>query len=264
MNDMWSQAGTLGMSLLGAAAVMFLVWTLQLRTRNAGVVDAVWALSIGALAFVFAALADGWSGRRLAIATVMGLWSARLGIYLLRDRVIGKPEDGRYTDLRREWGANAQLRMLWFFQTQALAVVFFALPAFISSLNATQRFSFVELLALALWTVAFSGEVVADHQLERFKADVRNRGRTCRVGLWRYSRHPNYFCEWLMWVAFALFACASPFGAVTMLCPLAMLYLLLRVTGVPLAEAQALRSRGDDYRRYQQTTNRFFPWRPRT
>ncbi|MEQ1910156.1 MAG: DUF1295 domain-containing protein [Vicinamibacterales bacterium] len=261
---MWAAVWILSTSLLGAAAVMLLVWILQLRTRNAGVVDAVWALSIGALACVFAALADGWSGRRFAIATVMALWSARLGIYLLRDRVIGKPEDARYTELRREWGANAPLRMLWFFQTQALAAVFFALPAFVASANPIPRFSVVELLALVLWAVAFSGEVVADHQLARFKTNVLNRGRTCRVGLWRYSRHPNYFCEWLMWVAFALFASASPLGAATILCPLAMLYLLLRVTGVPLAEAQALRSRGDDYRRYQQTTNRFFPWRPRT
>ena len=264
MDTMWTAVRTLGLSLVGTSTVMFLTWMVQLRTRNAGVVDAVWALSIGALALLFAALADGWSGRRLAIATVMGLWSARLGIYLLRDRVIGKPEDGRYTALRREWGSMAPLRMLWFFQTQALAAVFFALPAFVASANRIARFSIVEVLTLVLWTAAFSGEVVADHQLERFKTDARNRGRTCRMGLWRYSRHPNYFCEWLMWVAFALFACTSPFGAATILCPLAMLYLLLSVTGVPLAEAQALRSRGDDYRRYQQTTNRFFPWRPRT
>ena len=261
---MWTTGGIVAAGVLGTSTAMFLLWLLQLRTGNAGVVDAAWALSIGGLAILSASLAHGWSGRRLAIAVAMGVWGARLGFYILKDRVIGKPEDGRYTELRREYGAAVRLRMLWFFQLQALAAVFFALPAFIATGNTTPRFSAIEILALVLWCVAFVGEVVADRQLERFKSDPSNRGRTCRLGFWQYSRHPNYFCEWLMWVAYALFALASPAGAIAALCPLAMLYLLLRVTGVPLAEAQALRSRGDDYRRYQQTTNSFFPWRPRT
>ena len=260
---MWTQTEIVAAGLLGTSIAMFVLWLLQLRTGNAGVVDAAWALSIAGLAILSATLAHGWSARRVAIAIVMGVWGARLGFYILRDRVIGKPEDGRYTELRREYGASVRLRMLWFFQIQALAAVFFALPAFIASANTTPHFSWIEVLALCLWCVAFAGEVVADSQLGRFKAEPGNRGRTCQVGLWRHSRHPNYFCEWLMWIAFALFALTSPLGAAAILCPIVMLYLLLRVTGVPLAEAQARRSRGDDYRRYQQTTNAFFPWRPR-
>ena len=261
---MWTPTETLAASLAGTSVVMWLMWLLQLRTGNAGVVDAAWALSIGALAVLACTLGEGWRGRRLAIALVMGLWSARLGIHLLRDRVIGRAEDGRYSALRREWGASVRLRMLWFFQVQAMAAVFFALPAFVASANPAPAFSSIEGLALFLWCAAFVGEIVADRQLERFKADPANRGRTCQDGIWRYSRHPNYFCEWIMWVAYALFALSSPLGVVALLCPVAMLYLLLRVTGVPLAEQQALRSRGDEYRRYQHTTNAFFPWRPRT
>jgi steroid 5-alpha reductase family enzyme len=254
----------IAVSLLVCCSLMVLVWALQLRTGNAGVVDAVWALSIGGLAVAAALAGGGWLPRRIAIAAVMALWGVRLGGHLLRDRVIGKPEDGRYTALRREWGAAERWRMLLFFQTQALAVVFFAMPAFIATANPSPRLSTSEALALILWSAAFAGETLADRQLERFKSDAAHRGQTCRNGLWRYSRHPNYFFEWVMWVAYALFALSSPFGTIALLCPLAMLHLLLHVTGVPLAEAQALRSRGDDYRQYQRTTNAFFPWRPRT
>ncbi|MGE3509911.1 MAG: DUF1295 domain-containing protein, partial [Vicinamibacterales bacterium] len=103
----------------------------------------------------------------------------------------------------------------------------------------------------------------ADLQLRRFKASPRRGSRTCRDGLWRYSRHPNYFFEWLVWVAYALFAAASSWGFVAFACPVVMLYLLFRVTGIPATEAQALASRGDDYRDYQATTSAFVPWRPR-
>ena len=108
------------------------------------------------------------------------------------------------------------------------------------------------------------GETAADRQLEKFREDPSQRGRTCRAGLWRYSRHPNYFFEWLMWMAYALFAIGSPpWGWLTLGCPAVMLYLLFKVTGIPATEAQALRSRGDDYRQYQQTTNIFVPWFPK-
>lgn len=255
---------TLAAGLVGTSLAMLLVWLTQLRTGNAGIVDAAWAIAIASMAIGAAAVGEGWAPRRIAIAVIMAIWGGRLGLHLLRDRVIGKPEDGRYRALRREWGASASWRMLRFFEIQALAAVFFALPAVLASANAAAGFTALEIGALALWLAAFVGETTADHQLEQFRAQSSNSGRTCRSGLWRYSRHPNYFFEWVMWVGYAAFAFAAPFGAITVLCPLAMLYLLLRVTGVPLAEAQALRSRGSDYLRYQQTTNAFFPWRPRT
>jgi steroid 5-alpha reductase family enzyme len=105
---------------------------------------------------------------------------------------------------------------------------------------------------------------VADSQLQSFKSNPANRSATCRVGLWRYSRHPNYFFEWLIWVAFAVFAMGSPYGYVAAFAPLLMLFFLFRVTGIPATEAQALRSKGDDYRQYQRTTSAFVPWFPRS
>lgn len=249
--------------LIGASALMAALWFVQRETRNAGVVDAGWAFAVGACAVAAAVALDGWVGRRLAIAGVMGIWSARLALYLLRDRVIGREEDGRYADLRRSWGQAADTWFFWFFQAQAVAALFFALPALLASRAPNQALAPLEIAALGLWVVAFAGELTADRQLEQFKADRANRGRTCRVGLWRLSRHPNYFFEWLMWVAYALFAAASPWGWLAFACPATMLYLLFRVTGIPATEAQALRTRGEDYRRYQQTTSAFFPWIPK-
>ncbi|HUR33731.1 MAG TPA: DUF1295 domain-containing protein [Vicinamibacterales bacterium] len=250
--------------LAAGSVVMALLWAVQRRTRNAGIVDPAWAFLVGGLAVLAASTLEGWSGRRLAIAGAMVLWSARLGLYLVRDRVMGRPEDGRYAAIRQSWGASADVRLFWFFQLQAAAALFFAAPSFIASMNPAPSLTALERAALVLWLVAFTGEVTADRQLEAFKRDPRSRGRTCRTGLWRLSRHPNYFFEWLMWVAYALFALASPWGIVALACPAAMLYLLFRVTGIPATEAQALRSRGDDYRRYQQATSAFFPWFPKS
>ena len=260
---MWITASVVLGGLLAVSALMVALWMVQRRTGNAAIVDVGWSFSVGALAVLAAVAFDGWVGRRMAIAVVMGIWSVRLGSYLLRDRVLGRQEDGRYAEMRRGWGQAANRELFWFFQIQALAAVFFALPALLASSHHAVGLSGLELAALVLWLLAFAGELVADHQLEQFKREPSSRGRTCRVGLWRYSRHPNYFFEWLMWVAYALFALQAPFGWLALACPLAMLYFLFRVTGIPLAEAQALRSRGDDYQQYQRTTSVFVPWRPR-
>lgn len=101
---------------------------------------------------------------------------------------------------------------------------------------------------------------MSDEQLHGFKANPKNKGRTCNVGLWQYSRHPNYFFEWLVWVAFFVYALGSPWGWAAVISPVIMYVLMIYVSGVPLAEHQALESRGDDYRRYQQVTSMFFPW----
>jgi steroid 5-alpha reductase family enzyme len=192
-----------------------------------------------------------------------GAWGLRLAGYLLRDRVLGRPEDARYAELRARRSPAAALAFFPFFQAQAALAVIFSLPALLVAFNRAPGFSTLEILAVLLWLAAFAGEVIADRQLAHFKADPASRGRTCRVGLWRYSRHPNYFFEWLVWVAWALYALASPGGVLAFAAPALMLFFLFRVTGIPATEAQALRTRGDEYRRYQQTTSAFFPRRPR-
>ncbi|MBI5085687.1 MAG: DUF1295 domain-containing protein [Acidobacteria bacterium] len=242
---------------------MLLLWVLHLPLKNAAIVDAGWAGGLALLAVIYAVVGGGYPPRALLVASMALLWGLRLALYLLMTRVIGHPEEGRYVQLRREWGGNLPMKFLLFFQFQALLCILLGTPFLLAALNARPALSVLEYAAAGLWLAAFIGELVADHQLAAFKANPANRGRTCRSGLWSYSRHPNYFFEWLIWVSFALFALGSPYGYLALVSPLLILFFIFRVTGIPATEAQALRTRGDDYRQYQQTTSAFVPWFPR-
>lgn len=252
----------LGIGAGAVAALMLALWLVQVRIRDASHVDAGWAYALAGLAALYAALADGELAHRCLIAVVGGIWGIRLGTYLLVNRVLGKPEDGRYQALREKWGARANLRFLVFFQAQAALDVVFSLPFLFAAFNPSRGLEALEWAGVALWLVAIAGEVTADRQLARWRANPDNRGKTARVGLWNYSRHPNYFFEWLNWCAYALVALAAPWGFVGLAAPALLLYLLFKVTGIPATEEQAVRSRGADYRRYQREVSVFVPWFP--
>lgn len=253
----------------GALALVFAaLWLRQTRTRNATSVDAAWALAIGG-AGVAAALSGAGSGaQRLLAGSIALLWSTRLGWHLLRHRVFGHGaagpagEDGRYRAMREHWGDRANAHFFWFYQAQAAAAFVFALPFWFVAGHTAASPSPVQLAGLTLFGAAQAMEALADRQLEQHRADPSMRGRTCRRGLWAWSRHPNYFGEWLSWCGIALFALPAA-GAYAAIQPVVMFVLVRFVSGVPFTELQALRSRGDDYRRYQQETNAFFPWWPR-
>lgn len=253
----------LGLGWAVAAGVMVLTWLVAVARRDATLVDVAWTAILGVLAAVYAARSDAPIERRIGIAVLAGAWSARLALHLLLDRAIGKPEDGRYRTLRESWGANANRNFFVFFQAQALLDVVLSLPFLLIALNPSPRIEPIEWVGAALWLIAIVGETTADRQLARFKRDPASRGRTCRVGLWRYSRHPNYFFEWLHWVAYAAIALAAPYGWLALSAPAIMLFLLFKVTGIPATEAHALKSRGQDYADYQRTTSVFVPWIPK-
>ncbi len=253
--------GIVGLVLV--SAMMAALWLVQRRSGNAGVVDVGWTAGIGLLGVLFAATSGGFLPRRILAAALIGAWSARLAVYLLRDRVLGQPEEGRYRTLRAQWGAAAQRKLFAFFQMQAAAALFFALPVLVAAWNPVARWTVGDLAGVAIWVVSVGNTVLADRQLARFKRRPESRGKTCREGWWRYSRHPNYFFEWLHWWSYAAMAAGSAYWWVALAAPAAMLYFLLRVTGIPPTEAQALASRGDDYRRYQRTTSAFVPWFPK-
>ncbi len=250
------------LGLVALSLVMFLAWRRQLQTRNAGVVDVLWTAGLGSLALLYVALSDGWLPRRMLVATLAGVWSARLTLHLAR-RVFGEDEDGRYAEFRRQKGADFDRWAFWFFQAQAVLAVLLSLAYLPGVVGDAAGWRVQDAAAVLLWLTSLVGEAVADHQLSRWRANPANRGRTCRTGLWRYSRHPNYFFEWIHWLAWPVLAIGLPGAWAVWLAPAAMLFLVVKVTGIPPTEEQSLRSRGDDYRDYQRTTNAFFPGPPK-
>ncbi|HET7535122.1 MAG TPA: DUF1295 domain-containing protein [Candidatus Didemnitutus sp.] len=250
-------------ALAGAAAIFAIAFALARRVNNFGIVDVVWSLGFAPLAGLYAWASSGLPLRRTLIAAMAIMWSLRLGGHLAR-RVLGHldVEDARYAQLRRDWAGRFELKMFDFFQLQALLLVVLATPFLLAAANPAPALHPLELAGVVLAALAVTGEAVADAQLAAFKRNPARRGQVCDVGLWRWSRHPNYFFEWLVWVAFALFALPAPHGWLALGSPVLMLHFLLRVTGIPYTEAQLLRSKGDAYRRYQQRTSAFFPWLP--
>ena len=244
-----------------AAAAMALVFAGARRAGKIGYVDVAWAGLMALSALLVAACAGGTPLSRALVALLGGAWGLRLCLYLWR-RVAREAEDGRYLALRARFG-DAALPFFVFFQMQALVVALFALPFATVATRATDPQAWQVAAAAGVWILAVGGEALADFQLARFRADPRNHGHTCRSGLWAWSRHPNYFFEWLHWSSYLLLALGSPRWWLALSGPVLMLLFLYRLSGIPWTEAQALRSRGEDYRRYQREVSAFFPLPPR-
>lgn len=250
------------LALVGLGIVaggMLALWLVHLLIRNAAIVDVGWAAGLAALAIFYALQGPGYYARKWAMASMAGFWGLRLALYLFVSRVAGKPEEGRYVQLRKEWKTHLPLRFLFFFEFQAVLTVVLSLPFLLACLNPAAPLGKLEKIGAGIWLVSICGEAISDYQLHRFRRDPANRGKTYRRGLWGYSRHPNYFFEWMIWVGYAVFALGSPWGWLALLCPALMLY-FLGTTGVAATEAQALRTRGVEYRAYQRTTSTFVPW----
>lgn len=245
-----------------ASAEMVGLWVIQVRTRDASHVDVGWAVGIAGVAVGYALLADGDMTHRVLAAVLATVWGVRLGLYLLVDRVLGKEEDGRYRALRGKWGTRANRNFFLFFQFQAVFVVLFSVPFLLISLDPDTGLGALEWVGTAVWAVGNCGAITADRQLARWRSNPVNRGHTARAGLWSWSRHPNYFFEWIAWCGVAAVATAAPWGWIAWIVPAVLLFLLFRVTGIPATEAQALRSRAD-YADYQTTTSVFVPLPPR-
>ncbi len=245
-----------------ASLLMTMLWLVQRRTHNAGIVDVAWSGCIGLAGAFYAATGSGDLASRWLCGLLAAVWSGRLTWYLFR-RVVGHPEEGRYATLRQKWGQSADRNLFAFFQMQAAAAVFFALPYLVLAHQVRDGWRWHDILGILLWAIGIAGVTISDRQLARFKSRPESRGKTCRVGLWRYSRHPNYFFEWLHWCAYIPLAIGASGWWLTILVPGVLLYFLFFVTGIPPTEAQALASRGEEYRSYQRTTSVFVPWFPK-
>lgn len=239
---------------------MFGGWLWQRRHRNAGIVDVIWAAGLGLAACLMAATGSGARLPRIALALLGTAWSLRLAVHLTK-RVRSEAEDGRYRHLRAHW-QGSQAKFLAFFLGQALLVLLFALPFMAVAANPSSADWPWLIVACIVWAGSVAGEAIADRQLAAFRAQPANHGKTCQHGLWRYSRHPNYFFEWLHWFAYVALAVGSPIAWLAWSGPCLMYVFLRWISGVPFTEAQALRTRGAEYREYQRRTPMLFPWFP--
>ncbi|MES1195348.1 MAG: DUF1295 domain-containing protein [Steroidobacter sp.] len=249
--------------LIGTAVVvivMTLLWIMGVRIHNFSYVDLGWSFNFALLALVDGMMGEGDVTRRWLICSMYALWSLRLAWHLAA-RIVGQPEEGRYVQLRAEWGTSGNLnfRFFAFFQFQALLNVLLSIPLLVAAANSAARMSMLEYMGILIWLIGLLGESIADQQLKSFKRDSNNKSKVCDTGLWGWSRHPNYFFEWTIWIGYATFALASPYGWLALPLPLLMLHFLLNVTGIKTTEEQALRSKGEAYARYQRTVSAFIP-----
>lgn len=240
-------------------ALQMALWLVQLRTRDASTADIGWSAGMLILVGWLAAQLDGYWLREVLIVAMIAVWSVRLSVYLAGRLLNDGKEDSRYARLREFWGEGAEKNFIIVFQLQPVFNVLLSVPLVIALQNPAPGISVTEWIAVGIWLAGLMWESVADHQLDTFRRDPRNRGRICSTGLWAYSRHPNFFGEWTMWCAYAVFAFSSPHGVYGVIAPLFMLFLLMKVTGIPTMERHALRRKGQAFKEYKRTTSFFVP-----
>lgn len=248
--------------IIGIAAALALYAYARMRHFFA-VVDLLWSGGVLALAIWLWLVTDGDPLRSLVALLVTVVWSARLSWHIFHDRVLPGKEDGRYQNLLNHWGDAGPGRFVYVFLAQVPTAFAFAVPIYVAMANPAPGFRWLDGLGVLIALLAILGELTADAQLSRFRQNPANKGQVCKVGLWRYSRHPNYFFEFLFWFSYVALAWGSQLFLLSLLGAGLMYVFLNYVSGIPHTERQALASRGDCYRQYQQTTSAFFPWIPR-
>lgn len=249
---------------------MSLAWVIEQFTGNSGWIDTVWTFGLGAVGVASALLllpAEVFiSARQWAVAAIVLVWSLRLGTHIAL-RSAGRPDDPRYAKLRQGWGAQASWQMWALVQKQAIVTVPMAISIWLAAHNPVPVFRIQDFLGLFIVVIAIAGEALADWQLRRFSKVRTSPGTVCDIGLWRWSRHPNYFFEWFGWLAYPVIAIdlaggGYPFGWLALAGPACMYWLLVYVSGIPPLEEHMLKTRGDAFRAYQAKTSAFFPKPP--
>lgn len=250
-------------NLAAVAALMTVGWLVSLPLRNVTVVDSLWGLGFVLIAWIGFAWGEGYPVRRGMVAVLTSVWGLRLCAYLSW-RNWGKGEDPRYGKWRQASGEGFWLVSLFkVFWLQALFLWVIAVVVQVPQVSAQpDHFTAWDAAGLVVWAVGFVFETVADAQLARFKADPRSAGQVMDQGLWRYSRHPNYFGECLIWWGLFLMALSVPGGVWTVISPIVITLVLLKMTGVALTERTIVEHR-PAYRDYQRRTSTFIPWRPK-
>jgi steroid 5-alpha reductase family enzyme len=241
-------------------AIMLAGWLVERRQRNPAIADLLWAACISAAALYLGLVAGGSLLSRLLVAMMGGIGGFRLFMHLLQ-RMLVESTDARRRALRERANESGG-RMFAALLGKAASATLFAVPLYVAAENPHDQARIWTWLAAAVYSIGLAGETYADIQLATFRDQPRNRGRTCRRGLWRYSRHPNYFFAFVHWCSYALLAIGVPWTlwSLTLLGPILAALAAMRRT--PVIEAEALQTRGEDYVAYQRATSVWLPWLP--
>ena len=259
-----SSTYVLAISLLGNLFIFTAAWAFCVRIRNFSPVDAFWAFTIG-LTSLFLLLIQSPNPKQITAAILIGAWALRLGYHLTNRISKHHPEeDSRYIKLREVWEGKVNPMFLLFFLGQALSVFILAFPFHLIASDPDPTFDTLSIVGALLALTGLIGETIADKQISAFKAEDSSPKSVCKKGLWKYSRHPNYFFESVIWTGFFVFALSSPWGWTTAYAPAIITFLLLKVTGIPPTEASAVNRKGDAFREYQPTTSPFIPLPPKS
>jgi steroid 5-alpha reductase family enzyme len=265
-----SYLGALAAIAVALSVLMAGAWLVQQRTGNSGWVDTIWTFSLGltgAAGALWPIAGLSPNLRQWLVATLVAVWSIRLGSHIAV-RTAGITDDPRYAAFAKEWGVDSPRKMFWFVQNQGFGSIPLVFSIFVAARFPHDALRLQDYLGVLVLLIGIAGEALADAQLMTFRSDPANQGRVCDVGLWRWSRHPNYFFEWFCWLAYPVIALSPdypwnhPWGLASLLAPVFMYWILVYVTGIPPLEEQMLRSRGDRYRAYQARTSKFFPLPP--
>ncbi|MFD2255687.1 DUF1295 domain-containing protein [Luteolibacter algae] len=239
-------------------------WAFCVKIKNFSPVDAFWAASIGLTSLYFLLAGGNIDSRKIVAGLLIGIWAARLASHLFKRILKHHPgEDSRYGKLREHWVGRVNIMFLLFFLAQAISAFLLALPFYLVSLDTDTEWSSLHLFGALVASIGLYGEALSDQQMADFKATNHSSEAICKNGLWNYSRHPNYFFESVIWIGIFIFASGSPWGWVSLYAPVAITFLLLKVTGIPPTEASALKRKGSAYREYQRTTSAFIPLPPK-
>jgi steroid 5-alpha reductase family enzyme len=255
---------------LSLSVLMAGAWMVQQRTGNSGWVDTIWTFAVGLVgagSALWPVAGAAPNARQWLVAALVAIWSVRLGRHIAV-RTIGITDDPRYAAFAREWGVDSPRRMFVFLQNQGFGSIPLVFAIFVAARFPHTALRLADYLGALILLIGIAGEALADAQLRHFRFNPANQGRVCDVGLWRWSRHPNYFFEWFGWLAYPVIAISIqdpfyyPWGWASLPAPVFMYWILVHVTGIPPLEQQMLRSRGERYRDYQSRTSMFFPLPP--
>lgn len=229
--------------------------------KDNSIVDIAWGPGFILVALLTFFMEEEFAARHVLMTVLVLVWGTRLAFHIfIRNR--GRGEDFRYAQWRRDWGKWFLLRSFFqIFMLQGLLLLVIAYPVILTNISRERGIFYLDFAGVALWIIGFFFEAVGDFQLSRFKRDPENRGRIMSSGLWKYTRHPNYFGEAVMWWGIFLIALSVKLGWTAIISPLLITFLLLRVSGVTMLEKKYIGNK--EFEEYAKKTSAFFPWFPK-